>query len=207
VRIHSTEPGQNNTQPAGYQEEKSMSRMDSQEEVKNDVENLFLQNIHLIIPKVVRQACASLGHYPDQAEIDDYVQEINELLLEDNRRVLRSFHHRSKPETYLYTIARRRIIHRLRRRSGIKKLDDMRPDSSIFIVQPDQEKKLLAKEMEAILWEAFSELTERERKLLSLWLQERSIEEIAKEMGVKKRSVSRRIIAVTEKLRRIIGLA
>lgn len=80
----------------------------------------------------------------------------------------------------------------------------MPPDSSIFIVQPDQEKKLLAKEMEAILQAALSKLTEHEQKLLVLWLQGGSMNEIAKEMGIKKRSVSREIIAVIKKLQRVV---
>src|SRR6266508_2844005 len=168
-----------------------MSRMDSQEYVNDDVESMILQDICPIIPKVVGQACAGLGRYPGQTELEDFVQDINELLLEDDRHVLRSFDHHSKPQTWLYTIARRHILHQLQGRSKMESLDDMPPDSSIFIVQPDQEKRLLAKEMEAILKAAFSKLTEHERKLLAMRLHGRSIEEIAQEMGIKKRSVSR----------------
>jgi RNA polymerase sigma factor (sigma-70 family) len=181
-----------------------MLQTDSQESTNNDLEKQFLQNIHPIIPKVVVQACAGLGHYPSQIELDDFVQEINELLLEDDWRVLRSFGHRSKSQRWLYTIARRHILHRLQERSKMESLDNMPPDSSIFIFQPDQEKGLLAKEREAILLVAFSKLTEHERKLLVLWLQGRSIEEIAKERGIKNRSVSREIIATKKKLQRII---
>ncbi len=86
----------------------------------------------------------------------------------------------------------------------MERLDDIPPDSSTFIVQPDQEKRLLAEEMEAILQAAFSRLTGHERKLLFLWFQELSVEEMSKEMGIKKRSISREIIAVIEKLRKII---
>ncbi len=86
----------------------------------------------------------------------------------------------------------------------MESLDDMLPDSSIFIVQPDQEKRLLAKEMEAILKAAFSKLTEHERKLLAMRLHGRSIEEIAQELGIKKRSVSRELTGLIKKLQRII---
>ena len=181
-----------------------MSRTDSQEHANNDVENLFLQNICPIIPKVIGQVCARLGHYPSQTELDDYVQEIIESLIEDDRHVLLSFDRRSKPQTWLYTIARRHILRLLQKQSKMESLDDMPADSSVFIVQPDQEKRLIAKEMGAIYQAAFSKLSKREQKLLILWLQERSIEEIAIEMGIKKRSVSREIIVVINKLQRIV---
>jgi RNA polymerase sigma factor (sigma-70 family) len=181
-----------------------MLQTDSQEHTNNDLEKRFLQNIHPIIPKVVGQACVGLDHYPSQIELYDFVQEIIVLLLEDDWRVLRSFGHRSKPQTWLYTIARRHILHRLQERSKMESLDDILQDSTIFIFQPDQEKKLLAKEKEAILLVGFSKLTKHDRKLLVLWLQGRSIGEIAKELRIKKESVSREIIAVTNKLQRII---
>jgi RNA polymerase sigma factor (sigma-70 family) len=182
------------------QEEKSMSCTISQDSATSDLEKWFLQDIHPLIPMVVSQACADLGHYPGQLELNDFVQGINVLLL---RGSLRSFGHRSKVQTWLYTIARRHILRQLQERSKTESLDDMPFDSSIFMVQPDQEKRLFAKEKAAILQAALSQLTRREQKLLGLRLQERSVEEIAKEMGIKRRSVSRRIIAVTEKLQRI----
>jgi len=182
-----------------------MSRTDSQQLANNDAENLFLQDIFPIISKVVGQACADLGHYPGQAELDDYVQEINELLIENDCYVLLSFDHRSKLETWLYTIVRRRVLRRLQKQSRMESLDDMPPGSSIFIVQPDQEKTLFTKEMEAISQAAFIKLTKREQKLLILWLLELSRMEIAKEMGIKKESVSPKINAVMKKLQRIVG--
>jgi len=182
-----------------------MSRTDSQEYASNDVENMFLQDIYPIIPKVIGQACAGLGHYPGQIELDDIVQEINESLLEDDRHVLLSFDRRSTPRTWLYTIARRHILHRLQKKSKMESLDNMAPNSSIFIVHPDQEKTLLAKELDAILQAALSKLTGHEQKLLTLWLQKRSRDEIAKEMWIKKESVSPEINAVIKKLQRIVG--
>lgn len=181
-----------------------MLQTDSQEHINNGLEKRFLQDIHPIIPKIVGQACAGLGHYPSKIELDDFVQEINESLLEYDWRVLRSFGHRSKPQTWLYTIVRRHILHRLQERSKMESLDDMPPASSILIFQPDQEKRLLAKEREEILLVVFSKLTEHDQKLLVLWLQGQSIGEIAKEMRIKKESVSREIIAVTNKLQRIV---
>ncbi len=182
-----------------------MSRTDSEDRANNYVENMFPQEIYHTIPKVISQVCAGLRHYPDQTELDDFVQEIIEAMLEDDRRVLFSFDYRSKLQTWLYTIVRRHILHQLQRRSKNERLDDMSLDSSILIVQPDQENGVFAKEVEAILQAAFGRLTGHERKLLDLWLHERSRDEIAKEMGIKKKSVSREINALIKKLRRIIG--
>lgn len=181
-----------------------MSRTDSEQQSNNGAENLFLQDIYLITSKIVGHACAGLGHYPSQTGLDDYVHEIIELLIKDDRQVLRSFDHRSKPQAWLYIIARRHILRRLQKQSRVESLENMPTDSSTFVVPPDQEGKLLANERIGILRATFGKLTEHERKLLILWLQERSRDEIAKEMGIKKESVSREINAVIKKFQRIV---
>jgi DNA-directed RNA polymerase specialized sigma24 family protein len=90
----------------GNQEGKSMSGKDLQDPANNDVERLF-QDISPIIPKVVCQACTSLDYHPDQMELNDLVQGIIFLLIADEYRMMSSFDHRSQPQTWLYTIARR----------------------------------------------------------------------------------------------------
>ncbi|MGH9850201.1 MAG: hypothetical protein ACREBD_10115 [Blastocatellia bacterium] len=76
------------------------------------------------------------------------------------------------------------------------------PDS--FIVQPDQEQKLLAKERGEMAQAAICMLTDHDQKLLGLWRQEWSVKEIAEEMRIKNRSVSREINAVIKRLQEII---
>ena len=76
-----------------------MPRTDPREHANDDVENLFLQAIQPILPKIVGKPCASLDH--SQIEPDDSVQQISVLLIEDDYLVLRLFHHRSKPKTWL----------------------------------------------------------------------------------------------------------
>ncbi|HEX5085776.1 MAG TPA: sigma-70 family RNA polymerase sigma factor, partial [Blastocatellia bacterium] len=181
-----------------------MFQRDLQGHADNNVENLYLQDIYHLVPKVVGQVCASLGHYPGQAGLDDYIQEISMLLLENDRRALRSFDHRSKLQTWLYVITKRHILHRLQKWSKMESLDDIPQHSSNFIVQPKQEEKLFRGEMRAILEAAFSKLTAHEQKLLALWLREMSIKEIAKEMGIKKRSVSRERNTIIKKLQKIV---
>lgn len=178
-----------------------MSQTDSQEPANDDVEKLF-QEAFPIIPTVVRQACASLHHYPDRTEIDSFAQRIRFLLWEDDYQVLRSFKAESSPETWLFTIAKRNIQRWLRERDEFESLEYLSPD--FLIVQPKLEEWLLSKERKELLQAAVRKLTEHDQKLLGLWRQERSVGEIAEVMGIKKRSVSREINAVIKRLQEII---
>lgn len=179
-----------------------MSPQDSQEPANNDVEKLF-QEISPIIPKIVGQTCASLNHYPDQTEVDSFAQRIRFLLLDNDYRMLRSFRHESSPQTWLFKIARRRIRRWLRERDRMEGLDDI-PRGS-FIVQPDQEKWLLAKERDGILQEAKSKLTEHERKLFRLLFQEElTTAETAEILGIRQESVYKEKQRLIKKIQKII---
>ncbi|MGH9849715.1 MAG: RNA polymerase sigma factor [Blastocatellia bacterium] len=180
-----------------------MPETDSQEPENNDVEKLF-QDVLPIIPTVVGQVCAKFHHHLDQGEIDRYAHRIEVLLWENGYRVLRSFKRKSSPETWLFTIAKRHIRRWLREREREMSLAEAPPDS--LTVQPDHEEWLLAKEREEILLAAESKLTKRERTLLDLLRQGLSIEEIAEEMKIKRRSAAVMKRALIVKLQRIIGL-
>lgn len=78
----------------------------------------------------------------------------------------------------------------------------MPPD--FFIVQPEQEESLLAREEDEILRVTKNKLTERERKLFDLWQDGMSNEEIAKRMNIKKKTVSTKKSALMKKLQRLI---
>jgi RNA polymerase sigma factor (sigma-70 family) len=165
------------------------------------VERLF-SDLFPIIPKVVSQACANLGYHPDQMGSDDLVQGIILLLIADEYRVLRSFDRRSQPQTWLYTIARRYILRRLLEQGRIVSLDDLLPDTFKISLDPDEQ--LLSKEKGKILHAAAGKLTEREQKLFGLLRQGLSVEEIAVEMKVKRRSASVMKRNLIKKLQRII---
>jgi len=179
-----------------------MPRMDSREPSDDDLENLFLQEIHPIISGVVRKVCASLRRHPDLIDADEFARRIAYLLWKNDYQVLRSFKHESEPETWLFTIAKRHILHELRERDGIVSLDDVPPDS--LIAQPNQEERLTSQYKEKALLAAISKLTEREQKLFGLLRQGRSTEKIAEELGIKRRSASVMKRALIKKLRRII---
>lgn len=180
-----------------------MPHVNSQEPANDDVRRLFLQEVVPAIPKVVGQVFAKLGRHPDPAEVDRFIQRIRVLLWENDYRVLRSFKRESAPETWLFTIAWRNIRRWLRERDGIVSLNDIPPD--FFIVQPDQERLLLAKELDERLWAARAKLTKREQEMFDLWQPGLSVDEMAEKMKITKRAASTKKSALLKKLQRLVG--
>ena len=187
--------------PPANQEEKSMPRTISQEPATDDLKKLF-EYIFPDIPTVVRKVCVNLGRDPDRMDVDEFAQRIRVLLWKNDYRVLRLFKHESSLETWLFTIAERKILRWLREQGCIKDLEDKAPDS--FIVQQDQEERLLRKERRKILQSASFKLPRREQKLLGLWRQEWSREETAEEMGIRKESGALEKVDLIKMLQRII---
>jgi RNA polymerase sigma-70 factor (ECF subfamily) len=179
-----------------------MPKSNSPEIAISDIEQLFLDAIPLI-PPVVRQACQSLNHHPNPLEFDGFVSRIVMLLLDNDFHTLRSFDNRSELQTWLFMIAKRLILRRLKAQKRELPLEDLPPDS--FTTQPVQKEKLIWEEEEKLLQAAIGKLTERERKLLDLILQGVEAEEIAKEMGIKKESVYAKKSALIKKLKRLFN--
>jgi DNA-directed RNA polymerase specialized sigma24 family protein len=113
----------NDTRPAGNQEEKSMPCTISQEPVNEDMKEIF-EDVFPRIPKVVRNVCVNIGHDPDRMDVDEFAQRIGVLLWKNDYRVLRSFKHESSLETWLFTIAKRRILRWLPEQDRIDSLED-----------------------------------------------------------------------------------
>ena len=180
-----------------------MPKSDSPEPAISETEQLFLDIVPRI-PIAVRQACKSLSHYPDQLEFDGFVSRIVMLLMDDDFHALRSFDNRSEPQTWLFKIATRLIMRRLKAQKRELPLEDS--PSSSFITQPDQEEKLISEEREKLLMAAVGELTEHEQKLFYLITQGLKSEEIAKELKIKKESVYRERSALIEKLQNTVNL-
>ncbi len=177
-----------------------MPKPDSPEPAISEIEQLFLDTIPLI-PPVVRQACQSLNHHPNQMEFDGFASRIMMLLMDNDFHTLRSFGNGSKPQTWLFTIAKRLILRRLKEQKRELPLEDLPPDS--FTTQPVQEEKLIWEEEEKLLQAAVSKLAKGERKLFGLMLQGVKAEEIAKELGIKKESVYPKKSALIKKLQKI----
>ncbi len=179
-----------------------MPKSDSPKPAISEIEQLFLDIVPQI-PIAVRQACQSLNHHPNKMEFDGFVSRIMMLLLDNDFHTLRSFDNRSEPQTWLFTIAKRLILRRLKEQKRELPLDDLPPDS--FATQPDQEEKLISEEREKLLMAAVGELTEHEQKLFYLITQGLKSEEIAKELRIKKESVYRERSALIEKLQNTVN--
>lgn len=179
-----------------------MPKPDSPDTAISEIEKLFL-DILPDIPSAVRQACQSLGHHPDKMEFDGLCQRIVMLLMNKDFHTLRSFDKRSERLTWLFTIAKRYILRLLQKQKREVHLEDLPLDS--FIVQPDQEERLISEEMEKLLQTAVSKLTKREQKLFRLITQGLKAEDIAKEMRIKKESVYPEKSALIKKLQNIFN--
>lgn len=177
----------------------------SSQESVDEIEEMF-ESVRHYIPIVVRQACSNLKYYPGPVDLDGLKQRVALTLIDNDYRVLRSFAHHSEPQTWLYTIAKRKILQRLQEQKRMSSLEDWLQDALTF--QPDQEQKLISqekeREREKILLLALSKLTEREQKLFSLMRLGLKTGKVAKEMGIKKESAYTEISLLKKKLQKII---
>jgi RNA polymerase sigma factor (sigma-70 family) len=135
-------------------------------------------------------------------DVDEFAQRIGILLWKGNYRVLRSFRRESSLETWLFTIAKRNILRWLRETNWMESLED-KPQGS-FIVQQEQEERLLVDERRKILQAASRKLSGRKQRLLGLWRQEKSRREIAEEMGLKRKSVTVEKVELVKMLQRVV---
>ena len=169
-----------------------MPNSTSREPADRDVEILLL-SVYSYIPDIVRKACHSLGHHPQQMELDGIVEEIVLLLMKDNYRVLKSFHQesddlKSEFSKWLFTIAWRRALHRFQEQRRFVSLEYL-PDD-YFASPPDQEEAVMLQERDEQLQAALEKLTTRERLLYELIKHGLSRKEIAKALGIQPKSVS-----------------
>ncbi|MCG3162409.1 MAG: hypothetical protein JMDDDDMK_03659 [Acidobacteria bacterium] len=190
--------------PATANKEDFVPGTNSQRSV-DEMKEMF-EGLRHYIPIVVCQACNKLRYHPGPMELDGLEQRVALTLIDNDYRVLRSFAHQSDLQTWLYTIAKRKILQWLQEQKKMSSLEDWLQDALTF--QSDQEQKLILqeeeKEREKILLLALSKLTEHEQKLFSLMRQGLKTGKIAKEMGIKKESAYTEISVLKKKLRKII---
>jgi len=175
-----------------------MPEHDSLQSLASDAEELLAE-----ILSVVRAACHRRGYDPDRSEIDGLVSRITLKLIDEDAKILRSFEGRSDRRTWLFTIADRFVLRRIRSRKKMMSLEDAPPES--FVIQPDQEERVFSREIREKFLEVFSKLTPHEQQLLCLWLQGFRTAVIAREMGIKKESVYREISALKKKIQTMIN--
>ncbi len=190
--------------PATANKKEFVPRPNSKKSV-DEMREIF-ESMRHYIPIVVRQACSNLKYYPGPVDLDGLEQRVALALIDNDYRVLRSFAHNSEPQTWLYTIAKRKVLQRLQEQKRMSSLEDWLQSELTF--QPEQEQKLISEENERkrddILHTALSKLTEYERKLFSLMRQGLKTNEIAKMVGIKKESAYTEISVLKKKLHKFI---
>lgn len=148
------------------------------------------EQLETILPDIyaaVCKACGNLSRYFDEDDYNRYTQRIALLLMVDDYRLLRSFKKKSSPQTWLYKIAWRNILHWLQEQNRQVSLDDLPPD--FFAAPPDQEQALLFKENMVLLQAALGRLSERKRLLFHLICDDLNASEIAEKMDIETSSV------------------
>lgn len=178
-----------------------MSDSHSSKPSSSQMQALLLQ-MYPEVAVAVRQACRSLSHHPDQAELDGFIQRIVVLLMENDYHTLRSFSGNSEPQTWLRTIARRHILHLLQKEKRKISIQDLPPDS--FVSQSHQEEEIFLGEMKGQLRAAVSQLTAHERELFDLVMEGLKTTEIAKRLDIKVTSARTEKSALIKKLGKIL---
>ena len=142
----------------------------------------LLTEMHALIPDVVRQACHKLSYHPGAAELNGIKQDLFVTLINKDYHTLRSFRGNAEPRTWLFKIAVRQILERLKKEKKKVSLDDLPPDS--LVVQASQEEELSGKEAVALLDEVAADLTPHQRELFGLVRSEATNKEIAQQLGI-----------------------
>jgi RNA polymerase sigma factor (sigma-70 family) len=178
-----------------------MPKSDSQKPSTDDMRKL-LETMYPDIHTAVRHACGKLGHHFDEDHYNSYAHRVVDFLMLDDYSLLRSFKNESSPQTWLYKIAWRKILHWLEEENRQVSIDDMLPDA--FISPPEQEEALLLKERKALVQAARRQLSERRELLYRLICEGLSAKEIAEKMKIKGGSVYPMRDVLIEKIQEII---
>lgn len=141
----------------------------------------LLNEMHALIPDVVRQACHKLGYHPGQAERDGIEQDLLVTLIDHDYHTLRCFQGDAEPSTWLFTIAERQIKQRLKKERKKVDIDNLPPES--LTTAANQEEELLWKEEEALAAQAINQLNPEEQTVVRMMADGRTIKEIAQALG------------------------
>jgi RNA polymerase sigma factor (sigma-70 family) len=170
----------------------------------NELETLtaLVENSRARIRKAVRIACRKYKHSALPDEIEDFTEQIIELLLEDDGRKLRSYDaSKGTFATWLQSVVNHDVSRQLQKNHPAESLDDYLLTLSYA---PQQEKELLRKEERAILYAEIDKLSLHDQTIARMKLRDVPNEEIAKELNIKPASVGREWRVIQTKLKQIL---
>jgi RNA polymerase sigma-70 factor (ECF subfamily) len=157
-----------------------------------------------LVLHVARRSLRARGYAEE--DVEDVVHDTFAELLKDDARVLRSFRGECRLSTWLAVIAERRVS-RVTRRKRLRAVPiDAAPEDEVVAAGAAAEDDAADAALPAApsaLWQAVTDLPERDRALLTLYYQEKKKhKEIAERLGLATGSVGQLLFRARERLRR-----
>jgi len=171
--------------------------------ITTSVEQL-LELLVTIIPGAVRHACYRHHHIVSNNEFEDICQEVIILLAKDNYHQLREFRGESSIKTWLYTVVRHYVGHRLRVIRKATYFEELLPDSAICF--PKQEIELLFRERIELVRRALINLSAQSQILFELSLNGFNDLEISRIIGISTDAVRKQRYYLKKKLIKLFKL-
>jgi RNA polymerase sigma factor (sigma-70 family) len=166
-------------------------------------EELFDQVLPLLTP-VTRAACLHCGLRPSPDNVEHFSHRLILLLMEDDYRRLRTYHHEAGLKTWLKTVANHDVSHWLARERKNITLEDAPPHT--FDLMPEQEELFGLKEERCKLIKAVKQLTTEDQEWFNLLFQDEvSTEQIVQRLGCMHTTVRKRKERLIEKLKGLVN--
>lgn len=160
-------------------------------ETTNDVEQQFLllleQNKNTIY-----KVCLMYSH--EGESLNDNYQEVVLNLW----KAFPNFRHGSKASTWVYQIALNTCITQLRHKTSGPELQPITVDVAQLVDESEEHREQIME-----LYRLINRLTDLEKAIIMLWLDEKSYDDIAEVTGISKSNVGVRINRIKEKLRQM----
>lgn len=157
----------------------------------NDVEQQFLALLERN-KNTIYKVC--LMYSNEQDSINDNYQEV----VLNMWKAYAKFRHDSKESTWVYQIALNTCISQLRHRTAHPELQPITIDVAQLVDESEEHRSQVME-----LYRLINRLTDLEKAIIMLWLDEKSYDEIAEVTGISKSNVGVRINRIKEKLRQM----
>ncbi|MGH9915100.1 MAG: sigma-70 family RNA polymerase sigma factor [Pyrinomonadaceae bacterium] len=163
----------------------------------------LLNALLIYIPGAVRYACRIYQYNTSHDEFEDTCQDLIVLLIKNDYHELRAFRGASSIKTWIHTIARRHIGHRLHSGDNLTSLEDITPE--VLAYQPIQDNEVLFKERMGAIEQSLANLPERSQMLLKLSIKGFTDVEISHLTGIVADAVRKHRHDIIKQLKILLG--